>query len=506
MAQEPTAGRLVTEGAGGGGLGGTSPPSQAVVVIHGMGEQRPMSTLRNLVEAVWSTDLSLTQDTPAKRTTDSETGRPINRSWIVPDGRTGSHELRRITTVADSEDRRVDFYELYWADLLQGNALRHLLNWIWGLLLRRWSTVPRDARPFYIALWIVVAVAVAPSVALWVLGVFGGSRFIFPAAVWTALAALVAFAVSAWVLPIYGDVATYTLTEPGTVGKRAEVRARGTALLEALMKDPTYDRVIIVAHSLGSIIAYDLLQILWTTHGPSHRNPRTEPVVTDALKAFDAFASPAVLAPGIDPALPPEQLAAFRAAQWRLYRALRAVPVEPRDKAPKTAQEAEPKVLLWKISDFVTLGSPLTHAEFLVARDAGKWRKGVEERVFSVCPPISDSETKRTILYKRVHAHHASVFAATRWTNISDVGNGWSTGDPFSGSMRENFYGGAKEMRVRLRWRLWGMAMRLMTHTHYWSPTTEGEEIDDAGRPTGRDHIEVLREAIDLRRAADRSA
>lgn len=476
-------------------------PSQAVVVIHGMGEQRPMSTLRGLVDVVWNSDMSLTWNAPEKRATDPVTGLQTNRSWIVPDSRTGSHELRRITTVADVNKRRVDFYELYWADLLQNNLLGHLISWIRGLLFRRWSTVPTDARRFYVALWIVVVLSVVPTVILWVMSLLGRTELFLPAAMWTAAAGLVAWIVTNWILPVYGDVATYVLIEPGTVARRAEVRARGIELLEKLMQDPAYDRIVVVAHSLGSIIAYDLLQILWAKYGPNHRNPRAETEVTDALKAFDDFASPAVLARGTDPHLPPDLLPAFRAAQWRLYRALRTVPRKAPRTAPKDASGAPPtKTLPWKISDFVTLGSPLSHAEFLVARDAAKWRKGVEERVFSVCPPISDSERERTIIYKDQHAHHASVFAATRWTNIYDLGNLWSTGDPFSGPMRENFYGGTKEMRVRLRWKLCGVPVRLITHTHYWSADAEGEEIGDDGRPTGRDHVTVLREALDLLR------
>ena len=495
MVDEPT-GLAVPESAGRAGdegLDGRRQPSQAVVIIHGMGEQRPMATLRSLVEAVWNSDLALTPDWSSKRTTDPVTGRRINRSWIVPDRRTGSHEQRRITTVADIHGRRVDFYELYWADLTRDNTLGHLVGWVRGLLFRRWKSVPHDARPLYVALWIVTALAILPSAYLWLAALLSRDGSIPAAAGWTAVAALVAFVVTNWVLPVYGDVATYVQTEPGTVGKRAEVRARGVALLSRLMRDKSYDRIVVVGHSLGSIIAYDLLQILWTTHGPSHRNPRTEPEVTQALKAFDAYASPALLEPGQDTPredqrLPEADLSAFREAQWRLYRALRSA---PKDRLP------------WKISDFVTLGSPLTHAEFLVARDAGKWRKGVEERVFSVCPPISDSETRRTIVYRDRHAHHAAVFAATRWTNVFDTGNGWSTGDPFSGPMGENFYGGTKEYRVRLRWKLFGIWSRLMTHTHYWSREARGEEVDIHGNPTGRDHVAVLREAVDLQRRQD---
>ena len=35
---------------------------QAVVIVHGMGEQRPMSTLRGFVEAVWSRDPRLRRE------------------------------------------------------------------------------------------------------------------------------------------------------------------------------------------------------------------------------------------------------------------------------------------------------------------------------------------------------------------------------------------------------------------------------------------------------------
>lgn len=459
--------------------------SQAVVVIHGMGEQRPMGTIRGFGDAVWSRDLGLTPSWSSKRTVDAVTGEPVNRSWIVPDSRAGSHELRRITTVADIHGRRADFYEIYWADLTQDNRLGHLIGWVKGLLLRRWSDVPADARRLYVALWIVSLVSVLPAMVLWVLGLAGAERFILPAAAWSVAAAAVAYGVTSWVLPVYGDVATYVQAEPGTVAKRAQVRERALVMLERLMVDPAYDRIVLVGHSLGSIIAYDVLQILWAKYGPNHRNPRREQAVTEALRAFDDYASPARLKGGGTHLLPPDERPAFRAAQWRLYMALR---------------DAPPESLPWRISDFVTLGSPLSHAEFLVAANAGRWRKGVEERLFSVCPPISDSETRRTIVYKDTHAHHAAVFSATRWTNIHDIGNRWSTGDPFSGAMTENFYGGVEEHRVELRWKCWGPLSRVMTHTAYWSDRARGVEIEAESRFAGRTHIEVLRAAVDLRR------
>src|SRR5262245_14172248 len=109
--------------------GTTHPDMQAVVVIHGMGEQRPMDTIKAFVKAVWETDAVITaNDLPHP-----------SQVWSKPDVRTGSLELRRITTresiPSASFPRRVrtDFYELYWADLRSEEhtselqSLRHLV-------------------------------------------------------------------------------------------------------------------------------------------------------------------------------------------------------------------------------------------------------------------------------------------------------------------------------------------------------------------------------------------
>ena len=70
------------------------PPTglQAVVVIHGMGEQRPMDTLRSFVRTLWE------QDPNVHAPADPTVGLPAAEIWSKPDTRTGSLELRRITT------------------------------------------------------------------------------------------------------------------------------------------------------------------------------------------------------------------------------------------------------------------------------------------------------------------------------------------------------------------------------------------------------------------------
>jgi len=95
---------------------------QAVVVIHGMGEQIPMDTIKGFVGAVWQKDDIITAN-----------GLPDPAEvWSKPDARTGSLELRRITTRESivslpqfPNGVRTDFYELYWADLIGGATWIH---------------------------------------------------------------------------------------------------------------------------------------------------------------------------------------------------------------------------------------------------------------------------------------------------------------------------------------------------------------------------------------------
>ncbi|MEX0409399.1 hypothetical protein ABGN05_27545 [Aquibium sp. LZ166] len=460
---------------------------QAVVVIHGIGEQRPMATIRSLVEALWTRDPDLTPPHRGKAPADGSGAARVNQSWITPDRRTASHELRRITTPYDRKGRRTDFYELYWADLTQGTTRARLFAWIRELLLRSRSEIPPDARKLYVATWI-FAVVVALAAALLAFSFWGAWLLPVTAVLLTIAASFVLWVLDQFALPYFGDVAAYVQATPDTVESRAKVRERGLGLLRALADDDEYDRIVVVGHSLGSIIAYDLLQILWAERRPRGLEwPRDREVVR-AIHAVGAFAAlPREGAVPLDQA----QLEAFRRAQWQLFSRLKV----------KSAVNEKP----WKFSDFVTLGSPLSHAEFLIARNADAFRKGAEERLYSLSPPISDSRSRRTLLYyerPRIRAvHHAACFAATRWTNIFDIGNGWSTGDPFSGPMRENFGGGVEEHRVRLEWTLFGMRTRLFTHTHYWSTEAAGSKVE--GEAAATDHLKALREAVDLARRAD---
>ena len=552
-----------------------SQPKQAVLVIHGMGEQTPMETLRGFVHSVWETDLSLTDRMSAEKDVRrEEKGVTLNKSWIVPDTRTGSLELARITTAEADFGARTDFFEFYWADIMQGTTLDHLKAWIMGLLFRWPHQVPRGVFAAWLILWTLVIVAVAAAV-VGVLGftdnlglwstedsdwpeavgrimVAGGflallafltgklrsdprataTSWFFALAVPLALSlaistwmpwdvlfspsvvailfsAVLGYALQAFLLPYFGDVARYVRAAPETIAKRAEVRERGLALLRRLHgqpktgpalerydfgeEDERYERIIVVAHSLGSVIAYDLLCHFWAEVGPT-RNNAPNKAQLDALKAVDDYIRETDPHGASVKNRPAFDLVKFRKLQRAASRALGSAALSPNG---------------WRITDFVTVGSPLTHADFLISRDRSRLQTLIEERRLSVCPPAPDGG-EPGFLYPpivrkgndpRKLAHHASAFAVTRWTNIYDP-HALAFGDLISGSLKSNFHLGIEEHAVRMRRRFLGIPRtRVFTHTHYWSMEADGKAeggVKRSGELANKDHIALLRDAVAL--------
>src|SRR5260221_2592353 len=94
----------------------------AVLVIHGMGSQRPLDTARVVVEAVWlEVDLSAQgkrrMGTPPQRRGVDDIALPVITTNFVP----------------DTDHGRIDFHELYWAHLMSETRLVAVLLWLFEL-------------------------------------------------------------------------------------------------------------------------------------------------------------------------------------------------------------------------------------------------------------------------------------------------------------------------------------------------------------------------------------
>jgi len=524
---------------------------QAVVIIHGMGEQVPLETIGEFVETVYTRD-------PAFAGAQVEGAE--NLTSMVPDPATGSAELRRITTHPPQGGKRTDFYEFYYADIMDDNPLDVVTAWLATLLLRSPFRLPLRLQVIilWLVLWVLAIVvgvasvimlvpqaanyvplvpAMAEFVATWrwlagiggvVLGlvillyrvvtmeslgklklgmplillVLGLALWFVPpellvdARVWAGIVTLgVSWLFSTFVGPYFGDVVRFVRATPRTVERRALVRQRGLDLLDALHdkkstdgKTPEYDRIVIVGHSLGTMVAYDLLLHYWVRSGPDHHQLKQVSLeLATALRQVDQFVN-ATWTPGagLAGAIPLAQFnhAAYRTAQAAVFEALRDSPLN------------------WRISDLITLGSPLIHSEFLVVDSKDQLAQTFEQRRFASSPPRPDpvQGAPASMLYmdnttgQGPFAHFAAPFAAVRWTNIHD--DCWfpALADVVSGPVQPTFGPAIWDHNVAIRRPEWWVpvADRLFTHTRYWH---WHKSYDPANPP---EHIALLRAALDL--------
>jgi hypothetical protein len=469
---------------------------QAVVVIHGMNEQIPMDTIKGFVAAVWQKDHAIIRGGLPNPT----------EVWSKPDARTGSLELRRITTRESIESEpefpagvRTDFYELYWADLTAGATWDSLKEWVRGLLFRPLSKVPPNVRLAWRVLWLASLIVFALAVvAVLPASIWKGTRFAFLSD-WQWLLAATAVAITALIhragTSTFGRVVRYTRADPDNIAARAAVRERGLKLVRALHDGPQYKRIVIVAHSLGTILAHDLISYFWAERSAARTIKEAAPEFP-FLCAVERAAADVVEAPH-DQAI----LKKYRDAQRDLCRLLARRPI------PTAADPIDSR---WLISDFVTFGCPLTHAEFLLAADRGDLEVRKAERELAQCPPFRESldpnvlkravatkempiadppESTRLMSYPVANVagawmlHHAAPFAAVRWVNVFDPATLVFFGDVISGPLAHLF--GPAIVDVDLKALRKDRQSLTFTHTKYWA-------LDEASR------IQACRKAVNL--------
>src|SRR5665213_2908365 len=235
----------------GGGTPGqpvSSYRKQAIVVLHGIGEQKPMDTVKSFARAVWSGDTEILAKVPH-----------ANEIWSKPDRRTGLLELRRLTTrpsapsAAFPDGLRQDFYELYWADLSGGSTWDQVKNWVATMLLRNpFTNVPRKVMLAWLLLWLVsvtivvlVVATVLPAPKLIVVWppTYEPMLWNHPPFCWLAgvsswllgpVVAVLAWLVNFLIVPYVGRVVRYTSAIPDNIAARTAIRERGLALLNAV--------------------------------------------------------------------------------------------------------------------------------------------------------------------------------------------------------------------------------------------------------------------------------
>lgn len=436
---------------------------QAVIVIHGIGEQRPMDTVRGFVEAVMP-------DPPGSKP----------RFWSKPDPMSELFELRKLTTPQTRSIPPTDFYEYYWAFQAQGTKFTHVLAWARTLLLRRPANVPRHLTPLWWTLWLlIVATAVFVSTPYWGQLFSLGTRAVAASRVLSAISSGALLVISGFILNYIGDAARYLNPSPANIDMRRRIRAEGVDLLRRLHESGQYDRIVVVGHSLGSVIAYDILKNLWPHYNTVHA--KLAQVDQAAIHNLDAITARLTERPREE-----DLVREFRDNQVELWKE------ERRLGSP------------WLVTDLITLGSPLAHAELLLARTKKELSERQNERELPTCPPILDEKSasfrltndlpdgnKRTIFV----LHHAALFGSTRWTNVYFPATGGFFGDLVGGPLREVFGRGIRDVAVKsAEWRGW-LQHTPIIHTHYWNLRTAPETKSKTKQAWA---IDVLRQSLDL--------
>ncbi len=536
-------------------------PRTAVLVVHGMGNQRPLKTVRQIADALYGN-----VPPPA--------GKPPHRWWTKLDREVTDVDLPVIVTDAietASGSRIVEFHECYWASEMAESRLTAVPMWLFELIRKGpWAMPPRIMSLWFLfggllAFWMVSAVLVilqimvdwlglAPDVrrdaylswgvaaalcffvmrgrGLALLAMVGGLLTTIQAArtgIWrlplddavmrlgpsdwltVAVLGLAAFLLLNWffLLTVAGDAARYLRAAPSNIAVRRSIRAMAVSMLHRLHSAhwqgaPKYDRIIIVSHSLGTVVAYDMLRAYWAQVAPSLGDPyrldRALVSAQDDLPHSDSRCP--------DPSVPVPPDGTWRAAwRHRARRLIRALDADVRT-GKGVFKGKDPR--RWIVSDFITLGSPLSQADFLLAEGTStdalraSFARKTAEREFPTCPAPRSSDGNLTYSAggQRLF-HHGALFGLTRWTNLYFPVRGLLWGDLIGGPMQRLFGHGVEDVAVN-----GARNGGFVAHTAYWHSRAAYSFWADIGRririvfpPRDADsqhYLIALRNAVDL--------
>ena len=311
------------------------------------------------------------------------------------------------------------------AHQMYGTTVSHVVRW---LLVTLWRSLrfmgaagrefPRLRRLTWLAVGFVAIAAVA------VIGTFvwlEQNGLPFDAAIWTfgggaGVIALSRYALRyLWQAPLLdfvGDAARYFDVNPKNVARRYDILRGGEGAASAAPRGARqkgrsglyrYGRIVVVGHSLGSVIAYDLIRHYWgELNGfiPVDKN-------ADEIKGVEGFALSKQDVPR--DVTPDPQLRLYWSAQQTLWKAIRDrvpsgeaslgdatfggyarrfAPTEVRSKQA-TDHDRPPdwQPARWLVSDLVTLGSPLAHAPVLLAAGRADLKEKLGLRELPMRPP-----------------------------------------------------------------------------------------------------------------------
>jgi hypothetical protein len=298
---------------------------------------------------------------------------------------------------------------------------------------------------------------------------------------------LIARVLPRWLTSSFVDVVRYLDTSPRSYAVRRDIRKGLVEMLQALhaSKAPRYDRIVLVAHSLGAYLAYDAIAYLWgLTNARTAHDGKDVPILS-GLKELEQAAS-ALPAPEDWQSLAVHNhVDEYQAAQRQLWKGIRA--------------QGNP----WLITDFVSVGTPMYFADQLLHGKRGRsFGARIERRELPTCPPHNEENPDNNINGTRCYyswekttweqeggqrrrvsrrvLYEGAPFAVVRWTNVYFPAEAGFFGDWFGGPLARLFGPGIRDVKVRgntlgkpgTTW-LRHRRMPGIAHSYYfYSPTT----------------------------------
>lgn len=461
----------------------------AVLVVHGIGQQMPMDTLRRLVTTVFG------------RRPDGS----ARQIFSKVDRESQFLDLRRLVLPAGEGRGRVDFYEVYWAPTLSGGTAATVISWAAKLLVRR-PVGKQMSQIVWTLRGTLVASLLSAALLYYLLRDTPWLRYLAPIVpVLLAVRPIIRGWGKSMLTETLADASRWFAPQPRDIPERDRVRQIGLELLTELHRlepdgEQRYGRIVVFGHSLGSVIAYDVLRL-----------------------AFDKLRFPT--SPSADDAERP--VAERQAAAWNFERQREVLTSNgdlSRFQYFQRQLHAEQRAhgVPWLVTDLVTAGSPIAHARDLWSSEVATFDDRVNENEYPICPPLGEvqrSEVRRIkaeklaipgakgkiAFYRKTEAgpliaHESAPFASTRWTNLYFPLKPWLGGDPVGGKLAETMGPGVRDVAVRpstKRRRV--LAMPVAAHTWYWRRDREITEDDarvEGGHP---DAVLQLRRVLDLK-------
>jgi len=519
----------------------------ATVVIHGMGEQNPMGTMSGFVKSFLAYEEYKNLLTPGQN------------YFSTPTDVGDSYEVQKWIVKKTDYRPRVDFFELYWAPLMTDNQFSHVFPWMKKILFMK----SKNWRLQCLKLILVVSLIAIPILSFgWVLSIsklfynhfidFGMINH-FYLILFTALiigfsvlkvkSLRVALGFSLLAFSFYGyysiddiadtynsdsdkwkliigtlicigyifkftgkflkeflaDAARYFEPQPNNVKNRDEIRQLGVSILESISLDDSYDRIIIVSHSLGSAVGYDILRLYWAKHGGRYHLDNAD---RDFLIEYQENMESVLYCKKEDNKnndlvgkevcedSEDKRCLKYQKIQNNLFN----------DLSTFEGKSAVDKLeLRWKISDFITTGSPLSKMKIFYSngKDTDEWVHRFE-RTIVTNPPTLDLETDGFYFTKDEddgpskgshRFHHGSLFAFTRWTNI------FHRTDLIGGNISQVI--GKGTLNINLEIPKVGNPFNLLgwfhnrsplMHSHYWSNISHRNKLK--GEPSDKQIME----------------